>query len=367
MISISKPLLGQEEIDAVVEVLKSGQLAQGPKTAELEQKFAAYCNTKYAVAFNSGTAALHAGLFAAGIESGDDVITTPFTFVGRANSSLMQNANVVFADISEDDFNLSPASVESKITSKTKAILPVDLYGQIHEYQKMSELAARHGLVILEDACQSIGAEQEGRKAGECGDMAAFSLYVTKNIMCGEGGMLTTNREDFAEACRRFRHHGQSPLLRYEYHELGFNYRMTDINAAIGIEQLRKVDQFNSKRIENASLLYIGLEGLKGLILPQVKKGNKHVYHQFTIRITDEAKVSRDQLQALLKEKGIISGVYYPKPLHLHPHFAKMGYRPGDFPMAEKLSRQVLSLPVHPALSREDIERICHEIRNALQ
>lgn len=363
MIPISKPIIGEEEINAVVAVMKTGIIAQGPKTVEFEAAFAAYCGTKYAIAFNSGTAALHASLYAMGITVGDEVITSPFTFVASANPILMQGAKVVFADISEEDFNIDPKDVERKITAKTKAILPIDLYGQIYDYDAIKNLAEKHGLMILEDACQAVGASYGNMKAGNFGTMSAFSLYATKNIMCGEGGMATTNDEEMMERAKRFRHHGQSEKTRYEYWDLGYNYRMTDMNAAIALVQLKKADTLNEKRRRNADLLTKGLASVRGLILPQEIQGRTHIFHQYTIRITEEFGASREELVNFLKEQGIGSNIYYPKPLHLHPHFAKLGYKEGDFPVSEKLSKQVLSLPVHPSVREEDVRFIVSKIQ----
>lgn len=363
MIPISKPIIGKEEIEAVVSVMKSGIIAQGPKTAQFEEEFARYCGTKYAVAFNSGTAAIHAGLYALGIIEGDEVITSPFTFVASANPILMQGAKVVFADISEDDFNLDPSEVMKKLTSNSKAILPIDLYGQIYNYESIKGLAEKHNLRILEDACQAVGAAYGDVKAGNFGDIGAFSLYATKNIMCGEGGVATMNDEELMEKCKRFRHHGQSEKTRYEYWDLGYNYRMADLNAAIALVQLMKVDQLNEKRRSNASILSAGLSDVRGLILPKVMSGRTHVFHQYTIRITEEFGSSRENLAEFLKEQGIGSNIYYPKPLHLHPHFSKLGYKEGDFPVAEKLSKEVLSLPVHPSVTEEEIRLIVTKIQ----
>lgn len=363
MIPISKPIIGDEEIEAVVSVMKTGIIAQGSKTAQFEQEFAQYCGTKYAVAFNSGTAAIHAGLYALGITEGDEVITSPFTFVASANPILMQGARVVFADISEDDFNLDPNEVTKKLTTRTKAILPIDLYGQVYDYKSINELAQKHNLHILEDACQAVGAEYGDVKAGNFGDIGAFSLYATKNIMCGEGGVATMNDEELMEKCKRFRHHGQSEKTRYEYWDLGYNYRMADLNAAIALVQLMKVDQFNDKRRTNATLLTEGLSQVSGLVLPKAISGRTHVFHQYTIRVTEEFGATREELIKFLNEQGIGSNIYYPKPLHLHPHFLKLGYKEGDFPVAEKLSKQVLSLPVHPSVTKEEILFIVTKIQ----
>jgi len=363
MIPISKPLIEQEEIDAVVEVLKSGMIAQGPKTAELEEMFAKMCGTKHAVAFSNGTTALHAAVIALGIQDGDEAITVPFTFVATANPVLMERGKVVFVDISEDDFCIDPSKIEEKVNKNTKLIIPVDLFGQAYRYNEVKEIADKHGLKILEDACQAVGVKYEGVTTGKLGDVGAFSLYATKNIATGEGGMLTTDDDEIARKAKIYRHHGQDEAVRYEYLELGHNYRMTDMAAALGVEQMKKLDRIIDTRVRNAKLLDEGLSDIKGIIIPKVMPGNTHVYHQYTIRITDEYGHSRDELMEYLKENEIGCGVYYPKPLHLHEHFRKMGYKEGDFPVSERISKEVLSLPVNPFVTEEDVEKIVEKIK----
>lgn len=363
MISIASPDIGQEEIDAVVAVMQSGVIVHGSKTQEFEEKFAEYCGARYAVAMNSGTAAVHAGLYAVGVSSGDEVITSPFTFVASANPILMQGAKVVFADIAESDFNIDPKEIEKKITTKTKAIVPVDLYGRIYDHASVQSIIKGRDIKIVEDACQAIGAERSGMKAGRFGDVGAFSLYATKNITSGEGGMIVTDNEVLAEQCRRFRHHGQSPETQYEYHDIGYNYRMTDMGAAIGLAQLGKVDRYNARRIKNAETFLEGLQDIPGISLPTEDPSGKHVFHQYTIRITKEYGRSRDDLAQYLEGEGVQCRVYYPKPLHLHPHFKRFGYVEGDFPVAERISREVLSLPIHPKVTREDARFIIDKIR----
>jgi len=362
MIPISKPIIGEEEKKLVREVLDSGMLAQGPKVKELEEKFAKFCGVNYAIAVNSGTAAIHAALYAAGVKKDDEVITTPFTFVATANPIIMQNAKVVFADIKEDTFNIDPESILDKITPKTKAIIAVDLYGQCADYQEIKKIAEENDLRIIEDSCQAINASLNNKKAGSFGDLAAFSLYATKNMTSGEGGIITTDNAEFMELAKRFRHHGQSEQTRYEYHDLGYNYRMTDIHAAIALGQLEKIEEFTEKRIKNAKLLTAGLKDIEGIQVPFIKPNARHVFHQYTIKL-DKFKLSRNELIEHLKNNGIGCGIYYPKPLHLHPWFLKQGYKKGDFPIAEKLSEQVISLPVHPSLSREEINFIVEIIK----
>ena len=358
MIPIAKPYIGEEEIKAVTEVLKSGIIAQGPKVHELEDKFAKFCGTEYAVSVNSGTAALHTALHVAGIKQDDEVITTPFTFIATANTILMQRAKPVFVDIEKETFNIDPEKIKEKISDRTKAITTVDLYGQLCDYDRISEIAKKDDIAIVEDACQAVNAGYKGKKAGSFGNAAAFSFYATKNITCGEGGIITTNSKEYAENAKLFRQHGRSKMTAYEYTNLGYNYRMTDICAAMLLEQIKKVEFITQKRIENAGYLSKGLSKIKGIKIPSIKKGYRHVFHQYTIRVEEDFKFGRDELVEYLNNKGIGSAVYYPKPLHLCEHFKKFGYKEGDFPVAEKVSGQVLSLPVHPNVNKEQLDYI---------
>lgn len=363
VISIAQPVIGKEEKTAVAKVLESGRLAQGPKTAELEETFAGYCGTKYAVAVSSGTAALHASLYAAGIKQGDEVITTPFTFIATANAILMQGAKPVLVDIEPDTFNIDVSKIEAAITPKTKAILPIDLYGQPYDYDELKAIADKHSLRIIEDACQAVGAKYGKKKAGALGDLGCFSLYATKNIMCGEGGVVTTDNEEYVQRLKSFRQHGMLVMSgTYDYKELGYNYRMTDLQAAIAVEQLKKADTFNRARQKNAGLFDKGLKNIKGLTLPVTKPGRDHVYHQYTIRTTKGFGMDRDQLATYLKQKEIGSGIYYPKPLHAYAHITREGNKMGDFPVAEAAAREVLSLPIHPGVSEADIKKIINVI-----
>ncbi len=363
MINIASPDIGPEETAAVNAVLKSGMLAQGPKVAELEAAFATYCSTKFALALNSGTAALHAALFAIGVGPGDEVITTPFTFIATINTILMQNAKPVLVDIETDSFNIDPALIKPAITAKTKALLPIDLYGQPYDYDEVKTLADEHGLKIVEDACQAVGATYKTKKAGQLGDIGCFSLYATKNIMSGEGGLITTDNEAYAMAIKQFRQHGMS--ASYEYEHLGYNYRMSDLHAAIAVEQLKKADRYATQRNQNAALYNQGLRAIPGLLLPSLKPDRTHVYHQYTVRVTTDFPLTRDQLMQSLREKGIGAGIYYPKPLHLYPHTRQLGYKVGDFPNAERAAAEVLSLPVHPKVSSDDIVLVIAAVKDA--
>ena len=362
MISIAVPVIEEEERRAVNEVIESGMLAQGPKVAELEKNWAEYCGVKHALAVNSGTAAIHCALYATGVREGDEVITTPYSFIATINPIVMLGARPVLVDIDEETFNIDVSKIEAAITEKTKAIVPVDLYGQPCNWAKLQEIAKKYDLKIVEDACQAIGAEYQGVKAGALGDFGCFSLYATKNIMCGEGGIVTTNSDEASAAIRSFRQHGM--VAPYEYADLGYNYRMSDLHGAIAVEQLRKVDRFTAQRQRNASLLNEALAGVKGIELPRVADNRSHVYHQYTI-LLDEG-ISRDEFVTKLREKGVGAGVYYPKPLHAYPHIAKLGYKVGDFPVAEDLAARVVSLPVHPKVTDEDIEIIAAAVKESV-
>lgn len=294
------------------------------------------------------------------------MITTPFTFVATANAIIFCGARPVFADIDEFTFNLSPAAVVSKITPRTKAILAVDLYGLPFAVPELRQLARQYKLVLVEDAAQSIGASYQGQLAGTLGQIATFSFYATKNITCGEGGMITTNNKKWAQQARMFRHHGQAEK-RYEYITLGYNFRLTDIQAAILREQLKRVKEFNKQRERNAKIYSEILKDCRGIILPLLPPGYQSSFHQYTIRVTEKFPLTRDALRDYLKKKGVMTGVYYPRPLHLHRHFRRWGYKQGDLPVAERLAKEVLSLPVHPAVRRRQVVFIAKLIKQAAE
>jgi len=354
MIPIAKPVVDNEEVEAVKEVLLSGSLAQGRKVGEFEEAFAAYIGTRYAVAVSSGTAALHLALLAYGIGEGDEVITTPFSFIATANAILFTGARPVFVDIEEKTFNLDPEQVEGKITARTKAILPVHLYGQSCAMDKIMDIAGKYNLAVIEDACQAHGAEYKGRKAGSFGT-GCFSFYPTKNMTCGEGGMVTTNSEEIADRIRMLRNHGQKE--RYFHEMLGYNLRMTDIAAAIGLCQLKKLADFNTKRRLNTQKLTQGLQNIKGIITPFVLPEVKHVFHQYTIRVIGESGISRDALREELARMGVATEVYYPLPIHRQPFYQNLGYT-DQIPQAEKAAKEVLSLPVHPHVGDKELNEI---------
>ncbi len=360
------PLIGEEEIAAVTRVLRSGQLAQGPETAAFEVEFAACSRTAHAVALNSGTAANHAALDALGVEAGDEVVTTPFTFAATATPILMQRATPRFIDIDPRTFNLDPAAIAAAAGHATKAAIVVDLFGLPVDPAGVTAVRAR-GISLLEDACQAIGAERAGFAAGSIGDVASFSFYATKNLTTGEGGMLATDDPALAEAARRFRAHGQS--ARYEYVALGYNYRMTDISAALGRVQLRRLFEIARARRANAAWYDAELAGLAGVTTPYVPEGTAHAYHQYTILIDRERTrggMDRDAVRTYLAERGVDTGVYYPVPLHLTPLFARFGYARGDFPIAERIATQILALPIHPGLGPDHLSHVVRTLRAAV-
>ena len=359
MIPIAKPIIDDEEVEEVVNVLKSGFIAQGPKVAEFEDNFADYVGVEHAVASSSGTTALHLALLAAGVGPEDEVITTPFTFAATGNSVLYVGGKPVFVDINRDTYNLDPEKIEEAVTEKTKVIMPVHLYGQPADMDPINKIADDHGLTVIEDAAQAHGAIYNGKKTGSLGDMGCFSFYPTKNMTTSEGGMVTTNNEELADMVRILRAHGESE--RYTHVTLGYNFRMTDIAAAIGVVQLKKLEDFNQKRIKNAKYLSERIERIKGINPPFVASDVKHVFHQYTIRV-DKSK--RDELKEFLNDNGIGTGIHYPKPIYMQKLYQERGFV-ASCPEAEEASLEVLSLPVHPSLEMEDLEKIVKVLEDA--
>ncbi len=351
MIPISKPYIGEAEKRAVLEVLESGMLAQGPRTAKLEEEFAAVCGTRYAVATSNGTTALHVALLAHGIGPGDEVITTPFTFQASVNSIIYTGARPVFVDIAEDTFNINPDLIEAAITPRTRAIMPVHLYGYPCDMDTILAIADRHGLIVVEDAAQAIGATYKGKRVGSFGT-GCFSLYATKNIMSGEGGMITTDDEAVAQRCRMIRNHGMQ--RRYFHDMLGFNFRMSDLHAAIGLAQI------TARRRANAAYLSAHITSV---ITPKVKPGYDHVWHQYTVRV--DGGRDRDTAVKQLNEAGVGTGIFYPIPANRQRYLLEMGLGGEVLPVAERLAGEVISLPVHPQLTQADLDQIVQAV-NAL-
>ncbi|MCX6814145.1 MAG: DegT/DnrJ/EryC1/StrS family aminotransferase [Candidatus Aenigmarchaeota archaeon] len=359
VIPIAKPAIGEEEIRAVTEVLKSGNLAQGKKVEQFENDFSRYVGTKFAAAVSSGTSALQIGLQSLGIQKGDEVITSPFTFAATANAIIHCGARPVFADIDSKTFNLDPEKI--KVSQRTKAVVCVHLYGQPCEMDSLTKVCRDNKLKLVEDAAQAVGAEYRGRKIGTFGTVSTFSFYATKNLTTGEGGMILTSQKDIAEKSKIIRNQGQTEQYRHEI--ISYNFRMTDIQAAIGIEQLKKVEYLNKKRAENARFLTDSLSSLNGIETPFVPRHVKHVYHQYTIKV----QKGRDSLLNFLNNHGIGARIYYPQPLYLQPPYVKMGFKKGLCPVTEEICRQVLSLPVHPLLSQKELEEIVKNVKDGIR
>ena len=355
-INIAKPLIGDEEIAEVTRVLRSGMIASGPETKKFEEEFADFVGSKYACAATNGTAAISVALSACGIGPGDEVITSPFTFVATANAILSCGATPVFADINEETFNLCPKSTIEALTEKTKAIMPVHLYGLAAEMDSFREIAEKHNLFLIGDAAQAHGAMLNGMHVGSLADFECFSFYPTKNMTTGEGGMITTSNLELYNNANSIRNHGRptNTLGTYEYQQFGLNVRLTDIGSAIGRVQLRRLTEFNSNRARNAKLLTENLTGVKGIVLPTVPEGYVHAWHQYTIKVE-----KRDELISFLKENNIGCGIYYPRTIYEYPHLEK--YR-SDCKVADLVASQALSLPVHAGLTIDEVEEVARVV-----
>lgn len=363
MIVLNRPSVSNHEAEAAAKVILSGHLAQGKYVAELEKKFALLCGSKYAIAVNNGTAALHTALLAIGLKAGDEVITTPFTFIATANAVSMIGAKPVFADIDLETFNLDARTIEKLITKKTKAILVVNLYGQPATYTEIRKVARRHNLIIVEDAAQSVYATYKRRRSGNLADISCFSFYATKNIMSGEGGMITTNNKRYANFSQLIRNHGQGKEKKYDYKFLGYNYRMTDVLAAVAIEQLKKIRLFTKRRQLIARKYTKEIIKIRGLIPPIVGKNRSHVYHQYTIRVTSLYGKSRDELQTYLLEKGIQSTVYYPKPLYTFSYLRE-GKKLPQYVNTECAAAECLSIPINTNITDRQVAYIISVLQN---
>lgn len=364
MIPITKVVVNQEMEDLVLEVLRSGVLAQGPRVAEFENLFAEVCGVKHAIAVNNGTTALIAALRTIPAPFGSTLITSPFTFVATLNAALDAGFKVRFADVDEQTFNVTAESIEDVADEKTKVVMPVHLYGQCAHMTSISDLARSKGWEIVEDAAQAHGAKHAGRTAGSFGT-GCFSFYATKNISTGEGGMITTNDDDLADRLRVYRNQGMRQ--RYQYEMAGNNFRLTDLQAALGIPQLRRIEAIIARRQENAKLLSGLLQDVPGLVTPVVADGNSHVWHQYTIRVTDEARISRDELVEKLGHREIGCGIYYPRIANDYDCFRSHPLiEMTETPVARRLVNEVVSLPVHQFLEVSEIERVAAAVKECV-
>ena len=376
---------GPEEEQALIEVLRQGAPTSGEACIQFEKDFAAYCGTAHARAVSNGTAALFLSLVALDIKLGDRILTTPMTWIATAAAGVTLGAEVDFVDIDPVTCNLDPAQLEAKITPNTKAILPVHLYGQCCDMDAILAIAKRHGVAVVEDACHAVGAEYKGRKAGSMGVTGCFSFHEQKNISTlGEGGMVVTNDPAVFERVALYRSHctrvyGRSTKYcsldetrfpmgdRFwfqDFDDCGYNFRMTDVQGAVGVVQLKKLDTLNQRRIDNAAYLTAGLRDVPGITLPTVQPGNKHVFHLYPIQI-DAAKFGRakeDFVYAMLYERGVKVGTHYT-PLHYATAFKKRGFRKGQFPAAEGVAERLVTLPINPRQTREALDYLIESVR----
>lgn len=375
-LSFSPPFIGKEEIEEVAKVLSSGWLTMGKKVFEFEELFKEYIGCKHAIAVSSCTAALHLSLIVCGVNEGDEVITTPFTFAATAEVILYQRAFPVFVDIEKDTFNISCSLIEEKVTERTKAILPVHIFGQSADMDPILEIAKKHSLYVIEDAAHAIEAVYKGRKIGRIGDLTCFSFYATKNVTTGEGGMITTEHEDWAKKLKILRLHGISHDAWKRYSDEGFcfydilmqgyKYNMTDIQAAIGIKQLERINTFLEIRKRYWSMYDEAFLQMDELILPKINKDCVHARHIYAVLLRlEELNINRNQFIHELMRENIGTAVHYP-PLHLTSLYRRMGYKKGDFPNTEWVCERILSLPLTPALKEEDINDVIFAVKKIL-
>jgi len=345
----------KEALQAITEVCDSQLLCLGPAVVEFEEKIASYCGSKYAIGMSSGSDALLVSLMALDIKPGDEVITTPFTFFATAGAISRLGGKPVFVDVDADSYNIDPAGIEDEITEKTKAIIPVHLFGQVAQMKPIIKIAKRHKVAVVEDAAQAIGATQDGIICGNFGDCGCFSFYPTKNLGAfGDGGLVISNNEELADKIKFLRNHGQNP--QYFYKLIGGNFRLDGIQGAVLAVKLKYLDGWSEKRRQNAAL-YDEILADSPVRTPKIDPNNISIYHQYTITTPE-----RDQLQKFLADNKISSAIFYPKPLHLQECFGNLGYKQGDFPVSERLCDEVLSLPVYPELTTEQIEYVAQTI-----
>lgn len=362
MIPIARPSTGDEEANAASEIIRSGNLASGDEVVQFEQEFAEYIGISHGIATSNGTTALHTALLALGIKPGDEVIVPSFTFIATATSVSMCGATPVVADIEKNTYCIDPESVSEQITSRTKAVIGVHLFGHPCDIRMLQEICSDHRLLLVEDCAQAHGAQFHGKTVGSFGDAGCFSFYPTKNMTTGEGGMITCANDDIARKCRILINHGQSE--KYLHTTLGYNYRMTNISAAIGRVQLRNLDNMNLKRINNAQFYSKTIPGDR-VILPETRQECTHVFHQYAIRILHQQDITRDIVSQKLNDRGVGTAVHYPIPINKQPVYK--GRIPGSScPVAEKISGEILSIPVYPGLTEGERTKVIESIRGII-
>lgn len=361
-IQLAKPDITQAEIDAVAEVMKSGWLSIGPKVEEFERKIADHVGVKHAVAVNSGTSGLHLLIKAFGIKDGDEVITTPFSFVASTNCILFERAKPVFADINPETLEMDIEQIESNITDRTKAILPVDVFGHPMDMRRLRDIADKHGLILIEDSCEALGSEYDGVKSGSMADAAVFAFYPNKQITTGEGGMIVTNNDNIAELCRSYRSQGRAITGFWLHHErMGYNYRMSELNAVVGSVQMDRLDSIIAKRNKVADMYKERLSNIKGVKIPYVSpKTTVMSWFVYVIRLSEN--IDRDSVMEYLKQNGVACRPYFT-PIHIQPYIKEMfGYEEEDFPNTAAAGRSCIALPFYNDLNIEEIEYVAETL-----
>lgn len=364
--------INENDIKEVVKVLKTDWITQGPKVEEFEKAVAQFCGVKYAVAVSSGTAALHAAYAVAGIGPGDEAITTPLTFAATANTIVFCGGKPVFVNIQEDTLNIDPKEIKKKITNETKAIVTVDFAGHPCDYDEILEIAKKHKLLVIEDAAHALGSEYKGKRIGSFADLTILSFHPVKTITTGEGGMVLTNNKNFYEKLKILRHHGiikkpEKGSWYYEIEEPGFNFRLTDFQCALGINQLKKIDKFIKKRREIVKKYNEAFKNLKEIIIPTERNYVKSAWHIYPIQLRlDKLKAGRKKIFKELQKEGLGVQVHY-MPLHLHPFYRKkFGYKKGDFPLVEKYYERTITLPLFPKMTNGDIEKVIKSAKKVI-
>jgi len=376
MLPYGKHVIEEDDIQVVVETLRSDWLTTGPKVPEFEEAVAAFVGARYAVSFSSGTAALHAAAFAAGLQPGDEAVTTPLTFAATANCILYQGATPVFADIEPETLNIDPVELSTRISTRSKAILPVDYAGHPAALDEILQLGERHGLVVIEDACHALGALSKNRRVGSIAHMTIFSFHPVKHITCGEGGMVTTDNPEFAEKLRRFRNHGIDSEARerqaanrwlYKMVLLGFNYRLSDMGCALGLQQLTKLEANLARRQQIAECYGQALEDVPGIRLPVERSEATSAWHLYPIRLNlNKLSADREQIFQALRAENIGVNVHYI-PVHLHPYYRdRFGYEGGEFPVAENAYERLISLPIFHGMSDQDVQDVVTAVRKVM-
>ena len=365
LVPLSQPYLDDAEIDAVTEVIRSTRLSFGPQVAAFEQLFAEMLGSKYAIAVSSGTAGLHLAVRALGLKAGDEVITTPFSFIASANCLLFEGVKPVFVDVEEESFNLNPANIEAAITPNTKAILPVHVFGQSADMTAIMDIAQRYDLHVIEDACESILARHHGQVAGTFGDIAVYGFYPNKQMTTGEGGMILTDREDLYQLCKSMRNQGRGDSLQWLSHtRLGYNYRISDLTAALGVVQTKKLPEIMEKRAAAAERYHKLLQGIKGIHIPMIHPANVHSWFVYSVRVAAEV---RDTLIERLNTRGVQSKAYFYPCIHLQEFYQKdFGYQTDDYPIAEQISHEVLILPFFTQITEAQQQYVVEVLREEL-